>query len=187
MVRSAERNRHHGRIAGFTMIEMMLVLALIGLIMGAVVIGLRKRTRNAQAQVGRLQVQQLSEIVFQHRLGNSGECPVISQWIEDKTLRSEPRDPGAPGGLRDRVKLRSCEGPEARGGRILNVFDRRATKGREANARFHDGSQTVRCSGGQLLSVKCPGQHDEGGADIISFGPDGQPGTEDDIESWKVR
>jgi hypothetical protein len=36
-------------------------------------------------------------------------------------------------------------GPEARGGRMLNVFDRRATKGRDANTRFHDGSQTVRC------------------------------------------
>jgi len=33
----------------------------------------------------------------------------------------------APNGLPDRVKLRSCERPEARGGRILDVFDRRAT------------------------------------------------------------
>ena len=54
--------------------------------------------------------------------------------------------PRAPNGLPDRVKLRSCERPEARGGRILDVFDRRATKGREANPRFHDGRQTVRCS-----------------------------------------
>jgi len=52
----------------------------------------------------------------------------------------------APNGLPDRVKLRSCERPEARGGRILDVFDRRATKGRDANGRFHDGRQTVRCS-----------------------------------------
>jgi hypothetical protein len=44
------------------------------------------------------------------------------------------------------VKLRSCERPKARGGRILDVFDRRATQGRDANARFHDGSQPVRCS-----------------------------------------
>ena len=55
--------------------------------------------------------------------------------------------PRAPNGLRDRVKLRSCEQPKARGGRILDVFDRRATQGRDANARFHDGSQPVRCSG----------------------------------------
>ncbi len=59
------------------------------------------------------------------------------------------------------MKLRSCERPKARRGRakrgdggvgggcrgrILDVFDRRATQGRDANARFHDGSQTVRCS-----------------------------------------
>jgi hypothetical protein len=52
----------------------------------------------------------------------------------------------APNGLPDRVKLRSCERPEARRGRILDVFDRGATKGRDANPRFHDGRQTVRCS-----------------------------------------
>jgi hypothetical protein len=46
----------------------------------------------------------------------------------------------------DRLKLRSCKRPKARGGRILDVFDRRATQGRDANARFHDGSQPVRCS-----------------------------------------
>jgi hypothetical protein len=48
--------------------------------------------------------------------------------------------------LPDRVKLRSCERPEARRGRILDVFDRGATKGRYANPRFHGGRQTVRCS-----------------------------------------
>ena len=63
-------------------------------------------------------------------------------------LRSTIRAHGtrAPNGLTDRVKLHSCERPEARGGRILDVFDRRATKGRDANVRFHDGRQTVRCS-----------------------------------------
>ena len=52
----------------------------------------------------------------------------------------------APNSLPDRAKLRSCERPEARRGRILDVFDRGATKGRDANPRFRDGRQTVRCS-----------------------------------------
>src|SRR5512137_2426065 len=49
----------------------------------------------------------------------------------------------APNGLTDRVKLRSCERPKARRGRMLDVFDRGATRGRDANPRFHDGRQTV--------------------------------------------
>jgi hypothetical protein len=61
-------------------------------------------------------------------------------------LTSTTTAPRAPNGLPDRVKLRSCERPEARRGRILDVFDRGATKGRDANPRFHDGRQTVRCS-----------------------------------------
>jgi general secretion pathway protein G len=72
-------------------------------------------------------------MVFQHRLVNSGECPSTQQWVEDKTLKSEPKDPW-----------------------------------------------------GHPLLIVCPGQHEEGGADISSLGPDGQSGTKDDIESWKL-
>jgi hypothetical protein len=60
--------------------------------------------------------------------------------IEDEVLTREPND------LVDRAKLRSSERAEARGGRIPDVFDRRATKGRDAIARFHDGSLSVQRS-----------------------------------------
>ena len=115
------------------MIEIMLVLALVGLIMGVVVIGLRKRARDGQIMVTRMHVQQLGAMVFQHRLANNGECPSTQQWVEDKTLKFEPKDPW-----------------------------------------------------GHSLVIVCPGEHEEGGADIISLGPDGQSGTKDDIESWKL-
>jgi hypothetical protein len=52
----------------------------------------------------------------------------------------------APNGLTDRGKLRSCERAEARRGKILDVSDRGGTKARDANPRFPDGSQTIRCS-----------------------------------------
>ena len=38
---------------------------------------------------------------------------------------------------------------------------------------------------GNLLSVRCPGQHDPEGVDVLSFGPDKAEGTEDDVLSWK--
>jgi len=115
------------------MIEIMLVLALIGLIMGAIVIGSRRKTRDAQVQIAKLGVQQLSGLFFNHRLANSGECPSIKKWLEDKPLKSEPKDPW-----------------------------------------------------GHPLVIICPGEHDEGSADIISPGLDGEAGNQDDIESWKL-
>jgi hypothetical protein len=84
-------------------------------------------------------------VVAGHGWTNSTPAPTTSQVVSR-----------APNGLRDRVKLRSCERPKARGGRILDVFDRRATQGRDANARFHDGSQPVRCSRTSALALQCP-------------------------------
>jgi molybdate transport system ATP-binding protein len=59
--------------------------------------------------------------------------------------------PRAPNGLTDRGKTRSCERAEARRGKILDVSDRGATKDRDANVGFPDGSQSVRCSGTEVL------------------------------------
>ena len=63
------------------------------------------------------------------------------------TIAATPAGPGAPIGLTDRGKSRSCERAEARRGKILDVSDRGATKARDANPRFPDGSQTDWCSG----------------------------------------
>ena len=87
------------------------------------------------------------EVIAEETLEMSGAALwIYAQLVYLEGLRRARQVPRAPNGLTDRVKLRSCERPEARGGRILDVFDRRATKGRDANARFHDGRQTVRRS-----------------------------------------
>lgn len=115
------------------MIEMMLVLALIGLIMGTIVHKLRKSGIDAQVQVARMQLRELGAMFFHYRLGNNGDCPSIRQWLEDKTLKSEPKDPW-----------------------------------------------------GHPLTIVCPSEHDQGTADIVSVGPDGQPSSRDDIQSWTL-
>jgi len=33
----------------------------------------------------------------------------------------------------------------------------------------------------------CPGTHNTDSYDLHSFGPDGQDGTEDDIDNWSAR
>ena len=33
----------------------------------------------------------------------------------------------------------------------------------------------------------CPGTHNTSGYDLYSYGPDGQDGTDDDINNWSVK
>jgi hypothetical protein len=39
---------------------------------------------------------------------------------------------------------------------------------------------------GSALSIKCPGERDAAGVDIVSFGPDKSESTDDDIRSWQL-
>jgi general secretion pathway protein G len=39
---------------------------------------------------------------------------------------------------------------------------------------------------GKEFQYRAPGQHNEGGFDLWSMGPDGQDGTDDDIVNWKT-
>jgi general secretion pathway protein G len=113
------------------MIEIMLVLALIGLITGTVVVGLRKRARNGQIQIATMKVRELSGTLFQYRVSSNGDCPPSSS--SDDAARAGDKDPW-----------------------------------------------------GHPYVIVCPGVHDQESADVVSLGPDGQPGN-DDIESWKLQ
>jgi hypothetical protein len=73
------------------MIEIMLVLALIGLITGAVVVGLRRRARDGQIQIATMKVRELSGTLFQYRVSSSGDCPP-SPSSEDP-VRAGEKDP----------------------------------------------------------------------------------------------
>jgi general secretion pathway protein G len=37
---------------------------------------------------------------------------------------------------------------------------------------------------GSPVAIRCPGQHDPDGVDVLSNGPDKKEGTDDDIGSW---
>jgi general secretion pathway protein G len=40
---------------------------------------------------------------------------------------------------------------------------------------------------GNVYAYRCPGQHNTIGFDLYSLGPDGQEGTDDDIDNWSTR
>jgi general secretion pathway protein G len=116
---------------GMTLIEIMIVLALIALIASAIGVMVIHRYRDGQISAAQLQVKKLSQDVQQFMILRN-RCPSIDDLIGAHFVRAAPRDPW-----------------------------------------------------GNAISVRCPGQHDPAGVDVLSYGPDKSEGTEDDVLSWK--
>jgi general secretion pathway protein G len=118
---------------GVTLLEMMIVLALIALIAGTIGVGLLQKYKRGQGDIARMQIRDLSGNV-QHYMISRGGCPSMQELVAHRFVPEEPRDPW-----------------------------------------------------GTAIVIRCPGQHDPDGADVLSYGPDKTEGTEDDIQSWRRR
>jgi general secretion pathway protein G len=118
--------------AGFTLLEVMIVLALIGLIVGTVGVGVFKQFQKGQVKTAKVNVKEIGDAITQYMIENNNECP---KGMEDLVAK------------------------------------------RNVRKTFND-------PWGKPFIIKCPGQNDTDGADVISAGPDKQEGTADDIKSW---
>lgn len=119
------------RDAGMTMLEIMIVLALIGLVMSAVGVGVFQSFKKGQRKVAQAQVNDIAAKVVQYMSDNSSECPKgIDDLVAQKFLPKKQKDPW-----------------------------------------------------GRDYILRCPGQINTDGSDIISVGPDGQEGTADDVKA----
>jgi general secretion pathway protein G len=119
--------------AGFTLLEVMIVLALIGLIAGSIGVAVFNQFKKGQVKVAKATVSEISGAVQQYMMENNSECPRgMEDLIAKKNLKKAIKDPW-----------------------------------------------------GKDFIVKCPGQNDTDGADVLSTGPDKQEGTPDDIKSWE--
>jgi general secretion pathway protein G len=125
-MRRTSRRRDHG----FTLLETMVVLALIGLLMATVGVGIYHRFIYGQERTARLRVVQVSGAVQQFIVAQ-GHCPTIEELIEGHYLAGPPTDPW-----------------------------------------------------GHAMLVRCPGEHDREGVDVLAVGRDGREGTGDDVASW---
>jgi general secretion pathway protein G len=115
-----------------TLLEVMVVLAIIGLITATIGRSQLARWREGKRQTAELQVRELSNTVQQYLLSRK-TCPTVEDLVREDFLRKPPVDPwGTP------------------------------------------------------LSLRCPGQHDRDGVDVLSFGPDEKEGTDDDLRSWQL-
>jgi general secretion pathway protein G len=118
--------------AGFTLLEVMIVLALIGLIAGTIGVGVFRQFQKGEIKTAKITVKEISDSIQQYMIENNNECPKgMEDLVAKKNFRKVIKDPW-----------------------------------------------------GKDFIIKCPGQNDTDGADVISTGPDKQEGTTDDIKSW---
>jgi general secretion pathway protein G len=117
--------------AGMTLMEIMIVFALIALIMGAVGVGAFNYFKKGQVKTARIQVNEIMQKAQQYMMDNNNECPKsMDDLVAQKYMPRRQKDPW--------------------------------------NKDF---------------IMRCPGQINTDGIDVISIGPDGTEGTADDIKA----
>lgn len=135
------------KAAGFTLIEVMVVVVILGILAAIVVPRIMDRPDEARITKARQDIRALEAALNLYRLDNY-VYPSTDQGLE--ALIEKPTSPEPPrwkeGGYVDRLPQDPWQRPY------------------------------------QYLS---PGSH--GALDIYSMGPDGQPGTDDDIGNWTLQ
>lgn len=127
------RRRSRRADAGMTLLEIMIVLALIALIMSAVGVVVHRRFVDGQVRTAQIEIRKMQGQMQQFMFSRN-HCPSVQDLVAAHYVRAEPRDPW-----------------------------------------------------GGAYAIKCPGERDPDGIDMISLGPDKTEGTEDDIKSWELR
>ena len=82
------------RDRGFTLLEIMVVLAIIGLIVGSVGVMVFNKFKKAQVQIAKTRVTQVSNAITQYMLDNSNNCPrSLDELVAQKYLQKGMKDP----------------------------------------------------------------------------------------------
>src|SRR3989442_3205860 len=136
---------------GFTLIEILVVIIVLGLLAALVGPRILGRVSEAKSATARTQIELLGLALDNYRL-DSGAYPTTEQGLD--ALQTKP--------TREPVPL-NWRGPYLKKARPLDPL-------------------------GRPPIYKSPREHNPAGYDPFTFGPDGQPGGEDedaDITSWR--
>ncbi len=79
---------------GMTLLEIMIVLALIGLIMSAVGVGVFAQFKKGQRKVAQAMVNDVASKIVQYMADNNSECPKgMDDLVAQKYLPKKQKDP----------------------------------------------------------------------------------------------
>lgn len=136
--------RHHRGPAGFTLMEVLLVLAILGVIIGLVLPNLLGTQQNANIQATKLQIKGIEQAAKVYALDHAGTFPPS---IEELFMNNSGDT--------------SWKGPY-----------------------LENTTQTPADPWQMPIQYAYPGQFNQTGPDIWSFGPDKQNNTADDVQGW---
>jgi general secretion pathway protein G len=132
--------------AGFTLVELLLVLLILGILAAIVVPKFSGRSEQARQAAAQTQIANFGVMLDMFEADN-GFYPKGKNGLQD--LQVQPRD------------ANNWKGPYIKG-------------------------EIPKDPWGNEYIYECPGRHNEKGYDLYSVGPDGQPGSEDDVTSWQT-
>jgi general secretion pathway protein G len=77
-----------------TLIEIMVVVAIIGLLMGSVGVYAWQRFKHARVTTARLDISNLQQALTQYRLETNDDCPAeLNDLFRKKFVKKPPKDP----------------------------------------------------------------------------------------------
>jgi general secretion pathway protein G len=92
--RGLDGRRTARRELGMTLLEIMIVLALIGLVMGSIGFSLNSYFKKGQVKTAKIAVGQISQAAQQYMMENNSNCPTsIDDLVTNKNLPKKPKDP----------------------------------------------------------------------------------------------
>ena len=79
---------------GMTLVEIMVVIAIIGMVMGAVVVGAMPALEKARCKTAWAETQTVGQAIATYQTENNGDCPKsMDELVSGKYLSKAPTDP----------------------------------------------------------------------------------------------